>query len=100
MGSTPESHVKRAVKAYLDKVGVWHFSPVSNGMGVHGIPDIIACWRGRFVGIECKAPGKRFNTSELQKMQLTAIAKHEGIAVVVDDVSQLVPIFEDQPCPT
>jgi Holliday junction resolvase len=95
MGSTPEGAVKRAVKSYLDKIGVWHFSPVSNGMGAHGIPDIIACWRGRFVGIEVKAPGKRANTSELQKMQLASIAHNQGIAVVVDDVSQLVPIFQE-----
>ena len=94
MASTPEGKVKKAVKAYLDKLGIWHFSPVSNGMGVHGIPDIIACWRGRFVGIECKAPGKRSNTSELQKMQLDSIQKCDGIAVVVDDVSQLVPILQ------
>ena len=66
--------------------------PVSNGMGAHGIPDLICCWHGAFIGVECKAPGKRGNVSELQKMQLAGIQSAGGIAVVVDDVSQLEEI--------
>lgn len=86
---TPEGKVKAAVKTWLRVRGIWHFMPVSNGMGAHGIPDIIAIIDGRFIGIECKAPGKRANTSELQKMQIRAINEAGGLAVVVDDAAQL-----------
>ena len=89
MASTPEGKVKAAVKKLLDTRGIWHFSPVSNGMGRHGIPDIICCWDGRFLAIECKAPGKRGNTSVLQDREIAAIQAVNGLAVVIDDVSQL-----------
>ena len=93
MASTPEGKVKAAVKKLLDTRGIWHFSPVSNGMGRHGIPDIICCWDGRFLAIECKAPGKRGNTSVLQDREIAAIQAVNGLAVVIDDVEQLKEIL-------
>jgi hypothetical protein len=87
---TPEGRVKAAVKKFLKDRGIWFFCPVSNGMGVHGIPDFICCWRGQFIGVETKAPGKRGNVSEMQKHQLEEIARAGGLSLVVDDVSQLV----------
>lgn len=90
---TPEGKVKAAVKKVLDAHGVWHFSPVSNGMGRHGIPDIICCWNGKFLAIETKAPGKRNNTSALQDREIAAINAAMGTAIVVDDVSQIVALL-------
>ena len=94
---TPEGKVKAKIRAYLKALGVWHFCPVSNGMGVHGIPDILCCWRGRFIGIEVKAPGKLRNVSELQKQQIASIQAAGGIAMAADDVEQIKPIFEGEP---
>lgn len=89
MATTPESKVKAAVRQWLKARKVWHFMPVSNGMGQMGIPDIIACYDGRFLAIETKAPGKRGNTTPLQKRQLQGIADSNGLAIVVDDATQL-----------
>ena len=86
---TPEAKVKDAVKKYLKAHGIWYYMPVQNGMGVVGIPDIIACWRGRFLAIETKAPGKRANTTANQERVIAEIIAHDGMAIVVDDVSQL-----------
>lgn len=94
---TPESRTKAKVKEYLKARNIWHFMPVSNGMGTHGIPDIIAIIDGRFIGIECKAPGKRNQTSELQKMQIKAINEAGGLAIVVDDANQLPALLHPQP---
>lgn len=103
--STPEGKVKAQAKALLQKASWWFFMPVSNGMGRHGIPDIIACkptvitqdmvgkTLGLFVGIECKAPGKRANTSALQDRELTAINDAGGVSVVIDDASQLKDVI-------
>jgi hypothetical protein len=93
MASTPEGIVKKRVKDYLDSIGAWHFLPVSNGMGRHGIPDILACINGRFYGIECKARGKRANTSALQERELAGIAAAGGVAVVVDHLDQLKEVM-------
>lgn len=56
---TSEGEVKKELKKYLNKIGAWNYWPVSNGMGRHGIPDCIGCYKGHFFAIECKAPGRR-----------------------------------------
>jgi hypothetical protein len=68
--------------------------PVSNGMGVVGIPDIICCYRGLFIAIETKAPGKLHTTTPNQKRVISAINTSGGMAVVVDDVSAVVDLLD------
>lgn len=92
---TPEGKVKAAVKRWLKAKGVWYFMPVQTGMGVSGIPDLLCCWQGTFIAIETKAPGKRGNVTELQKYQMEGIRRAGGVAVVVDDASQLEAIWKD-----
>lgn len=95
---TPEGRVKDQVTKWLKARLFWHFKPVSNGMGAHGIPDFVCCapvvitpdmvgqTLGLFVGIETKAPGKTGSVSALQKHQIEAIRAAGGVAVVADDV--------------
>jgi len=94
MASTPESRVKKKVKEILDQMGVYHFSPMQNGMGRAGIPDIIGCLEGHFIGIECKA-GKG-TTTALQERELTRIQNAGGYALVVNEtnINQLWEIKE------
>lgn len=94
MRATPEGRVKEAVKRRLKAVGAYYYMPVSNGMGRVGAPDFMVCLGGRFFGIETKAPGKRGNTTPNQKRELAAIDAAGGIALVIDDVSQLDDLLE------
>ena len=101
--STPEGKVKEAIKRLIKAAGWWYFMPVSNGMGRHGIPDIVACKPtvitedmvgervGLFVGIECKADGKLGTVTPLQERELEAIKAAGGIAVLADNPSFLEP---------
>jgi hypothetical protein len=82
---TPEGKVKAAVKKLLAKYGAYYYMPVQNGMGVVGIPDIIACLDGRFIAIETKAPGRLSTVTANQRRQLDLIAQAGGIAIVTDD---------------
>lgn len=98
---TPEGRVKDKVKALLKRLGWWYYMPVQNGLGVAGIPDVIACRPltitadmvgqtiGVFVGIETKAPGKLSNLSEPQALQLAGIRQAGGITWVVDTHEEL-----------
>lgn len=90
--ATPESKVKAAVKALLEKEGVWHFSPAANGFGRAGIPDIIACVNGRFFAIECKAGKGR--TNALQDREIKRIIDSGGIALVVSDDAHTVELLQ------
>lgn len=91
---TPEAKVKKKVKEILDQMEVYHFSPMQNGMGRAGIPDIIGCLDGQFLGIECKAG--RGTTTALQERELTRIQNAGGYALVVNEenINQLWEIKE------
>lgn len=98
MALTPEARVKQACKKLLKDRGIWFYMPVQNGMGNVGIPDFVCCWAGRMLAVETKAPGKRANTTPNQKRVLGEISEHGGLAVVVDDVSQLLEVLDVGHC--
>lgn len=104
--ATPEETVKKAVHKLLHEYGFiragttkhkwpdnaagWYYMPMkATAMGVNGIPDFVCCWNGRFLAIETKAPGKRANVSANQTNRINEIRLAKGLAIVVDDVSQL-----------
>ena len=95
---TPEGKVKAAVKRELQARGIWWYCPVQNGMGVTGIPDFVCCWDGKFLAIETKAPGKLRAVTPNQVRVMDEIRLHNGHALVVDNVSQLVEYLDR--CPT
>ena len=85
MAQTPEAKVKAAVRKLLVEFGVYYFSPAANGFGRAGIPDIICCFGGRFIAIECKA-GKGVTTA-LQDRELAAIRTAGGMTMVVNETN-------------
>ena len=83
MSETPEKKVKNKVKKRIENAGGYMFYPVMGGMGTNGIPDIIACVKGRFAGIETKA-GKGKPT-KLQLIQLRKIYEAGGTSLVINE---------------
>ena len=79
--TTPETKVKRAVVKILDAHQAYHFFPATHGYGRSGVPDIVACFKGKFIGIECKA-GKGVPTA-LQLRELKSIEEAGGISMVI-----------------
>jgi len=82
---TPEGKVKAKVKTLLNQVGAYHFSPATGGYGKSGLPDIIACYQGKFLAIECKANGNK--PTALQLSNLHDIGYSGGIAVVINETN-------------
>ena len=91
---TPEGKVKKAVTKILKDRGIYYFYPVTGGFGMSGVPDIVACFHGRFIGIECKA-GSNTPTA-LQQKNLDDIEKAGGVALVINErnVENLVAILK------
>jgi Holliday junction resolvase len=81
MAHTPERKVKDKVVALLKQYDAYFFSPLSNGFGRSGIPDIIACLYGRYIAIECKAGDNK--PTALQIRELGLITKAGGVALVI-----------------
>ena len=103
MPKTPEKKVKDRVVAELKKYGIYYFFPATGGFGRSGAPDIICCWHGRFVAIECKA-GKGQSTA-LQKREQERIAAAEGAVFEVREdnmeefaaaLNRMAVSFEDE----
>lgn len=78
---TPEAKVKKAVRAILSDLGAYYVMPVTGGYGSSGAPDFVACYRGRFIGIECKAGDNK--PTALQKKNLDDIKRAGGMSFVV-----------------
>jgi len=95
MAATPEKLVKAKVVTQLKALGAYYFYPVTSGYGASGVPDIVCCYKGRFIGIECKAKGNKPTT--LQRMNLDKIAAQGGIALVIDEtnVNELKGMIEN-----
>ena len=89
MATTPEGKVKAAVRKMLSSLDIYHFMPPGMGLGRSGIPDIIGCYQGRFIAIECKA-GKG-KTTALQERELQWIKDAGGFTFVAreDNLEQL-----------
>ena len=89
MAATPEKKVKDKVTKTLREEGVYYFLPATHGFGRSGVPDIVCCVGGMFLGIECKA-GKNTATA-LQELNIKAIREAGGKAIVIneDNVDQL-----------
>ena len=96
--ATPEAKVKKIVREALKKLGAWQYWPVSNGMGMHGVPDVLFCFRGRFGAIEVKAPGRRNQErrgcTALQVAQMKKIAESDGFVTVVDCEEEMALVVE------
>jgi hypothetical protein len=79
--TTPERKVKDKVVKILKEFGAFYFYPVSGGYGTSGVCDIVVCYRGKFIGIECKA-GSNMPTA-LQNKIINQIQSAGGMAVVI-----------------
>jgi len=82
MARTPEGKVKDAVTKILKERGAYYFYPVTGGFGRSGIPDIVACYKGWFIGIECKAGTNQ--PTALQRAELKKIYDANGLAIVIN----------------
>jgi Holliday junction resolvase len=83
VAQTPEKRVKTKIESILKSERVYYFFPATGGYGRSGVPDIVACVNGLFLGIECKAGANK--PTALQVREIESIRKANGIAVVANE---------------
>ena len=83
--TTPESKVKAKIHAMLKARGAYAVNYIGGISANNGTPDILACLKGRFIGIEAKA-GKNKPT-DLQTLNLKRIDEAGGLALVVNETN-------------
>lgn len=89
--SQQEDKVQKQIQNYLTDIGAYRFKVHGEIFMRAGIPDIIACLKGRFIGIEVKDGNNK--PSELQLAHGRQIVKAGGIfgvAYSVEDVKKLL----------
>jgi hypothetical protein len=55
------------------------------GFGRSGVPDIIACYKGKFIGIECKSGDNK--PTLLQLRNIDDIKRNQGLAIVINEAN-------------
>lgn len=81
--TTPESKVKNAVVKILKDYGVYYFFPATHGYGRSGVPDIICCYMGAFIAIECKAGNGKLTA--LQEREILRIRRAGGQSFMINE---------------
>jgi hypothetical protein len=82
---TPEAKVKKKVVDVLKKNNAYYFFPATGGYGRSGVPDIVCCYRGIFIGIECKAGSNK--PTALQEAEMQKISNAQGFVLVVNETN-------------
>jgi len=89
-----EQDLVNKIKKYLQtKTDLFYWKEHGGQYGTAGIPDIIVCYKGKFIAFECKKPGGK--PTILQKITLNKINKAKGIAMVVTSLEEVKDIIEN-----
>ena len=88
-----EKDITAAIMRYLKTVPhCFYFKEHGGQYGTAGLPDIIVCYRGRFVALEVKTPSGR--PSKLQEVTIAKIKAAKGEAFMVRSVEDAKKILE------
>ncbi len=89
-----ERDIVNDIKKYLASLGsdVFFWKEHGGPYGTSGIPDIICCYKGCFLGLEVKLPTGRL--TELQKRAIRKINQAGGIACRVESVGDVKRVIE------
>lgn len=94
MGSTPEGRLQQRIQKRLRELGVYNFKVHGSALMPSGLPDLICCVDGAFVGMEVKLPETRNNVSPKQQYMHEEIRKAKGIVYVVCSVGDAEQAIE------
>lgn len=89
-----EKAVEDKIKDYLFSKNIYYFKVHGSKFMPAGIPDIVCCVNGRFLGIEVKRPGAKNEQSNQQKIHENNIKKSGGTYLLVDSLSEVVDYVE------
>jgi Holliday junction resolvase len=87
-----EKSIETAIKKYLKKIGGKVQKQHGSVYGRNGVPDLLACYQGRFLALEVKRPGE--DTTPLQKHELAGWEAAGALAARVESVEDVQILLE------
>ena len=91
-GKKEATNLQRKVQEYLVSKGAYEFKVHGSAYMKSGIPHIISCYKGLFIGIECKI-GKN-KMSKLQEEHRDQILAAGGIHILAYNLEDVKKIIE------
>lgn len=88
-----ESALVSKIKSYLKDKGAYVEKIWGGGFQSAGIPDLIVCYKGRFLGIEVKVGNNK--PSEIQLAKIALINNAGGIGIVVWELNSVKKVIEE-----
>lgn len=88
----PEAKIGRKIREYLDGIGAFTFKVHGGPQMMAGLPDIICCYKGFFIGIEVKQPGQR--PTPRQEFVHSMISRAKGVVIVATSVECVQRVIE------
>lgn len=93
--SQPESRLSRKIMEALRAEGHFVFKVHGTEFVMAGLPDLIVCAQGHYIGLEVKMPSKRSNTSAIQVFKHEQIRAAGGTAAVICSASEALRVVND-----
>lgn len=93
MAGQGESAMKSAVKDALKARGAYWVAVPEGSFAKPGDPDLVVCYKGRFIGMEGKTPTGRLR--DVQKLRRDQIAAAGGIYAVVRSVEEAMKVLDE-----
>lgn len=82
----PEARIKADIRAWFLQQGAYVFAPVQMGMGMSTVDQLI-CFKGKFIAIETKVPGKHPTARQIQSIrEINAAGGQAFWATSLEDV--------------
>lgn len=92
--SQPEARLQRKIQDAVRAAGHFCFKVHGSEFMMSGLPDIIVCARGHFIGLEVKLPSTREDVSRVQRLVHTKIEHAGGVARVVCSAQEALDAIE------
>ena len=90
-----EKDITKLIQKYLKSIGAWEYKVFGTAYSRAGVPDLLVCYRGFFVGLEVKRPGAK--PTKIQEYEIGTIINAGGIAAVVRSVDDVKKVLQDVP---
>lgn len=95
MGTQPESRLQRKIQDAIKLEGHFVFKVHGSEFMMAGLPDLIVCAKGLFIGLEVKLPATRKNTSARQDYVHGLIREAKGKAAVVCSPTEAIEVINE-----
>ena len=88
-----EKNLETKIKDFLKKNNIYHFKTKGGIYGTIGLPDLIICINGKFVGLELKS---KTGKARLQQYKNGAkITENKGIFAIINDYDKFLELYND-----